>query len=249
MLYSLAILCYYKRWRLEFYVDHIPTSLIAQPIGNYAAAISLGARVLEDPKQQPSDKLTDLIWELAASDPEAILIPEGGACSASEAGIKALSQEISHWAEERQLEDLKVMLPSGTGTSAYYLQKHLPCDVLTCACVGGPDYLRKQMHQLEQADDRLPTILTKLPEEYSAIKKFHFGKTYQDFYDVWAELKSETGVEFDLLYDPLGWLYLLGFLNGKTLTATNETPTIVYLHQGGLKGNESMFARYQRMLE
>jgi 1-aminocyclopropane-1-carboxylate deaminase len=47
------------------------------------------------------------------------------------------------------------------------------------------------------------------------------------------------GVEFDLLYDPHGWLTLL------------ENPEIfkmpiLYIHQGGLIGNESMLARYIR---
>jgi 1-aminocyclopropane-1-carboxylate deaminase len=47
------------------------------------------------------------------------------------------------------------------------------------------------------------------------------------------------GVEFDLLYDPHGWLTLL------------ENPELfdnplLYIHQGGLLGNESMLKRYER---
>jgi 1-aminocyclopropane-1-carboxylate deaminase/D-cysteine desulfhydrase-like pyridoxal-dependent ACC family enzyme len=47
------------------------------------------------------------------------------------------------------------------------------------------------------------------------------------------------GIEFDLLYDPVGWLILLE--NPEIF----QKPTL-YIHQGGLIGNESMLARYQR---
>jgi len=46
-------------------------------------------------------------------------------------------------------------------------------------------------------------------------------------------------VEFDLLYDPHGWLTLLE--NPELF----EKP-LLYIHQGGLLGNESMLKRYER---
>ena len=40
-------------------------------------------------------------------------------------GIEILANEIKSWAKEQNIEDkrLKVFLPSGTGTTALYLQK------------------------------------------------------------------------------------------------------------------------------
>ncbi|OYY54700.1 MAG: 1-aminocyclopropane-1-carboxylate deaminase, partial [Sulfurovum sp. 28-43-6] len=50
---------------------------------------------------------------------------------------------------------------------------------------------------------------------------------------------EQTGVVFDLLYDPLGWRVVLKHpeLFSKPL---------LYIHQGGVLGNESMLARYER---
>ena len=47
------------------------------------------------------------------------------------------------------------------------------------------------------------------------------------------------GVEFDLLYDPIGWKSLL-----EHEEKLDGTP--IYIHQGGLLGNVSMEERYKR---
>ncbi len=93
------------------------------------------------------------------------------------------------------------MLPSGTGTTALFLQKNLPFEVFTVACVGGSEYLKKQFFHLEKEEKYHPKII-QMP------KKYHFGKLYKEFYEIWKELKAETKIEFDLLYDPLGFLAL-----------------------------------------
>ncbi len=77
------------------------------------------------------------------------------------------------------------------------------------------------------------------PKIITPPKKYHFGKLYREFYQVWLELYQQTGVEFDLLYDPLGWLTLRDYNLAKD-------GKVLYIHQGGLKGNESMLPRYRR---
>jgi 1-aminocyclopropane-1-carboxylate deaminase/D-cysteine desulfhydrase-like pyridoxal-dependent ACC family enzyme len=77
------------------------------------------------------------------------------------------------------------------------------------------------------------------PRILTPSKKRHFGKLYRESYNIWLELQDKMGIEFDLLYDPHGWLTLLE--NPQIF----EKPTL-YIHQGGLIGNESMLARYQR---
>ena len=49
----------------------------------------------------------------------------------------------------------------------------------------------------------------------------------------------QTGLEFDMLYDPVGWQVLLA----NTDKLDGE---IMYIHQGGVLGNESMLPRYKR---
>jgi len=85
---------------------------------------------------------------------------------------------------------------------------------------------------LEENESTHPTII-------SPSKKRHFGKLYRESYNIWLKLQHEMGVEFDLLYDPHGWLTLLE--NPELF----EKP-LLYIHQGGLLGNESMLKRYIR---
>ena len=137
------------------------------------------------------------------------------------------------WQEEQGFEELNVFLPSGTGTTALFLQKHLPmCKVITTPCVGDSAYLKKQILELETDESYHPNILT-------LDKKHHFGKLYKDNYKIWLKLRKQTGVEFDLLYDPLGWRVLMEHIG------LFDFP-VLYVHQGGVLGNESMLPRYER---
>ena len=98
--------------------------------------------------------------------------------------------------------------------------------------MGNVEYLEEQFQMLEKNKAFHPQII-------EPSKKRHFGKLYKESYNIWLKLRHEMGVEFDLLYDPHGWLTLLE--NPQIF----EKPTL-YIHQGGLIGNESMLARYRR---
>ncbi len=127
-----------------------------------------------------------------------------------------------------------VALPSGTGTTALYLHKALrdhQLEVVTCACVGGDAYLRAQFESLGEKSH--PHILT-------LDNAHHFGKLYRQDFDIWQALLSQTHVEFDLLYDPMMWRCLLPWLQER------PDKQLVYIHQGGLLGNQSMLPRYRR---
>lgn len=234
-LYSFSALAKLKKWSLDFYVDHIPNYLKHHPIGNYAAALNNGAQIIPIAKERNSMSMTDYIEQyIMPYENQAIFVPEGGRCQYAEPGVKILANEILHWAEKQQLSDLKICLPSGTGTTALYLQKNLPFPVFSCACVGSSVYLKQQFFELSKNESHHPIIL-------STDKKYHFGKLYPQFYRIWQELKRETGIEFELLYDPLGWLSLLNYLEQH-----QDTSPVLYIHQGGLLGNQSMLPRYQR---
>ncbi|EAH8788788.1 1-aminocyclopropane-1-carboxylate deaminase/D-cysteine desulfhydrase, partial [Campylobacter jejuni] len=66
-------------------------------------------------------------------------------------------------------------------------------------------------------------------------KKYHFGKLYLEFYQLYKDLKQECLVEFDLLYDMLGL--------SIALKREWKNP-LLYIHQGGISGNSSMLERY-----
>ena len=171
---------------------------------------------------------------------DVLWIEEGGRQKEAEFGIRILANEITEWQKEQKIENLNIFLPSGTGTTALFLQKsilnlqskHLMTKVFTTPCVGDSDYLKKQFLMLEGDEKFHPTIL-------NLEKKYHFGKLYRDSYEIWLKLRQQTGVEFDLLYDPKGWMTVMAYPEIFT------EPTL-YIHQGGLIGNESMIPRYQR---
>ena len=241
-MYSLSVLAKLRGWKFDYYVEHIASYLQENPHGNYKYALKNGMQIHVG-RDVPFPTLNDL------------LIEEGGRQKEAEYGLKVLAQEILEWKEEQGIDELNVFLPSGTGTTALFLQKAFcefklgftgtqvssltetkpmspKCSVYTVPCVGDSGYLKKQFLMLEEDENLHPKILVPT-------KKRHFGKLYRDSYKIWLELQAKMGIEFDLLYDPQGWITLLE--NPQIF----EKPTL-YIHQGGLMGNESMLARYIR---
>lgn len=247
--YSLASLAKLKNWSFDFYVNHISPYLIDNPCGNYQKSLSLGANIINLGKLHPKITCpTDVYIEQHVSKLNALYVPEGGRSHLAEYGIQVLGKEIADWVTQYQqdiknshnsLNSVKVFLPSGTGTTALFLKKYfitnqLAIDVVTAPTVGGDDYLLTQFAMLEENAVFYPTI-------WDLGKKYHYGKLYREFYDIWLEA-NKSGIRFELIYDPVGLLALKQYL----LQQDNSTELIIYLHQGGLLGNESMLPRYQR---
>jgi 1-aminocyclopropane-1-carboxylate deaminase/D-cysteine desulfhydrase-like pyridoxal-dependent ACC family enzyme len=229
-MYSLSVLAKMKGWEFVYNVDHLPEYLKENPQGNYRAALENGM-VIRVRSEEVGGR----------SDRNVLFIEEGGRQKEAEYGIRLLAQEIVEWQEEQGIEALNIFLPSGTGTTALYLQKtfsllpptsYLLPKVYTTPCVGDAAYLKKQFSMLEPDERYHPTILT-------LEKKHHFGKLYRENYEIWLKLQQQTEVAFDLLYDPLGWRVLMAY------PEICRGPTM-YIHQGGLLGNQSMLPRYER---
>ena len=218
-MYSLSVLCKLKNWQFDYYVDHTASFLKENPIGNYKYAIKNGMNIIESEVPDFFDK-------------ETLFINEGGALVQASHGIEVLANEIKLWVNQNNIKDIKIFLPSGTGTTALFLQKYLPFEVLTCPCVGNEEYLKKQFEVLEKKNH--PLIL-------KTDKKYHFGKLYKEFYEIHNNLLTQTNIEFDLLYDSLGWICFENYV--KQLKEANTN--FLYIHQGGIIGNESMYDRYK----
>ena len=232
-LYSLSVLAKIKGVRLEYYVDHIAPFLKQNPIGNYKNALKNGVKFIE--LHLDNTPLEEYMQSLEITKNE-LLIDEGGRIKESQFGISLLAKEIKCWAQEKGFKDLNIFLPSGTGTTALFLQKNIDFPVYTCACVGDKEYLKKQFKMLEKDEKNFPIIV-------DTPKKFHFGKLYRENYEIYKTLLEKTKIEFDLLYDPIGWLSLLNELKSNTI---NTKIPLLYIHQGGINGNEAMLERYQR---
>lgn len=233
-LYSLSVLAKMKNVKLDFYVYTLSDFLKNNPDGNYKEALKNDANIIE--LDYEIDKLAYIQNEVLPNETNVAFIEEGGRVQESQVGIKILADEITQWAEENSLENLKVMLPSGTGTTALFLQKFLPFEVLSVACVGNDEYLKAQFRQLNSNEKEHPSII-------SMDKKYHFGKLYKVFYETYLDVLKQTQIEFDLLYDSLGFMALKKYL--KSMPEDKQL-TVLYIHQGGLLGNQSMLKRYER---
>ena len=221
-MYSLSCLAKIKNWEFIYYTNHIPSFLKSNPVGNYLEALKNGAKIIEI--NLKGEELRNFV--LSQKDDKTLIIEEGGRIKESEYGIKILADEIREYVQKN---NLKVFLPSGTGTTAYFLAKHLDAEVMTVPCVGDENYLKKQFEWL--GGGKTPTIIKPR-------KKYHYGKLYPELYKLWLELKR-NGIEFDLLYDMVGWDSVL----------FHGLKDILYIHQGGLKGNLTMVQRYERKMK
>ncbi|MGW8169224.1 MAG: 1-aminocyclopropane-1-carboxylate deaminase/D-cysteine desulfhydrase [Sulfurovaceae bacterium] len=233
-MYSLSVLAHMRGWEFEYFVAHIADFLRENPHGNYAKALENGMKLSCHSEFILESKNNETLKQVQYDDNGILFIEEGGRQAEASYGLEIMAKEITDWQISNNIKKLNIFLPSGTGTTSLFLQKHLELKtkVYTTPCVGNSDYLKEQFFMLESDDRFHPTILE--PQ-----KKWHFSKLYKEHYKIWLKLHQQTGIEFDMLYDPIGWQVLLANID-------KLDGDIMYIHQGGILGNESMLPRYQR---
>ncbi len=218
---AIAAMCAEKSWEFIYYTKPLSKKQREQNVGNYTQSIMLGMQHIEIEVELYRDFIASL--RLNLTDRE-FIVDQGGAISEAKIGLEVLAQEI-----RAQNPDVKSLAtPSGTGTTALFLALALPeYKIYTTPSVGDSTYLKEQMQALHKIPDNL-TILE--PQ-----RKYHFAKPYPEFLDIYKKLLN-AGVEFDLLYAPSLWIALI--------EQTEEN--ILYIHSGGVSGNESMLKRYSQ---
>ncbi|HIP29997.1 MAG TPA: 1-aminocyclopropane-1-carboxylate deaminase/D-cysteine desulfhydrase [Sulfurospirillum arcachonense] len=224
-MYSLSVMARYRGWEFVYFCNHIPDFLKQNPVGNYKYALENGMKIIESLQRRE-----DAYMYTDSSD---LIIEEGGRQKEAEFGVKVLADELKKDIQKEGIKNPYIYLPSGTGTTALFLQKNLPYRVFTCSTVGDDEYLKEQFEEI--SEDSFPVIL-------SSQKKYHYGKLYPELYELWQELQEDMGITFDLMYDPVGWQKFL-------LHVEDLEGTPIYIHQGGVLGNESMKQRYERKYE
>ncbi|MEJ2414160.1 MAG: 1-aminocyclopropane-1-carboxylate deaminase [Sulfurimonas sp.] len=224
---AIAAMCKQKGWEFIYYTKPLSATQKEQRNGNFYEALSLGMQHHKIADELYKDFIASLRVNL---DQKTFIVDQGGAVTAAEAGLKVLAQEIQEQSEILKQHNISALAtPSGTGTTALFLALALPeYTVYTTPCVGDVKYLKTQMLSLM---DTLPANLKIL----SPKKKYHFAKPYKEFYEIYQKTK-DAGVEFDLLYAPQMWQTLL--------EQTDEA--VLYIHSGGVTGNASMLARYEK---
>jgi len=218
---AIAAMCREKNWEFIYHTKTLSHTQKEQNIGNYFNATKLGMKHIEIENELYKDFISSLRFNL---DDKTVIIDQGGADKIAIDGLMVLAKEI----REANLEFKAVATPSGTGTTALYLALSLPeYKVYTTPSVGNREYLIEQMRALHTIPDNLIVL--------EPSKKYHFAKLYIEFIDIYKKL-LESKIEFDLLYAPLLWKTLLEQTDEK----------ILYIHSGGVSGNESMLQRYKK---
>ncbi len=217
---SLAKLAHDKGWEFLYYTKPISKVMREQRVGNFYHSLSFGMQHRELSEEIYKEFIASLSLNL---DAKTYIVHQGGADRGAKEGLKVLAEEIRNL----NLDIKAVATPSGTGTTALFLAHALPeYRVYTIACVGGSDYLKEQMRALAPIPENLTILEPK--------KRYHFAKLYGEFLDIYKRL-LDAGVVFDLLYAPALWLTLL----------EKRIEGVLYIHSGGLSGNESMLERYR----
>ena len=219
---AIAALCKQKEWEFLYYTKPLNATMKSQKSGNFYQAIELGMKHYELEENLYRDFIGSQRLSL---DEKVYVIDQGGADSSAREGLAVLADEIL----EAKLQIDAVATPSGTGTTALFLALALPnLKVYTTPCIGNSAYLKEQMLALHS---ELPQNLIILEPK----KKYHFAKLYPVFLEMYKKTK-EAGVVFDLLYAPSMWQALLEQTDDRVL----------YVHSGGVSGNESMLERYKK---
>lgn len=227
-MYSIACLCHAKGWEFHYYTKTLPSYLNDAVEGNLELSLAKGMKLHE----VTHDAFEAKVEELKKIDEEkTLLISQGGADEIAKEGVSLLAQEINAWKVEQKLENLSVVLPSGTGTTALYLQAELDADisVYTSVLVGDKAYQHEQWQRLSSAP--YPKIL---PSD----KKRKFAKPYDEYLEIHKELEEQTGIVFDLIYAPKTWMEMMEHFS-------ESSEPLLYIHTGGVSGNETMLERYR----
>ncbi len=225
LMYSLSCLAKIKQYKFTYYTKKLSETTKLLVEGNLFESIKNNMQLVEI--ENDFHKFCENL-ELTLK-PHQLLIKQGGAQIEAEYGIIQLAKEIDTWAQENNYNPA-IFLPSGTGVSALYLQKNLPkYKVYTTNCVGSVEYLKQQFINLEPELSNYPVILPN---------KFKFAQPHIELFNIWQNICKCSSINFDLIYDPVGWKAVIDNL-------TQIKQPIIYIHCGGLLGNNTMLQRYK----
>ncbi|AIT08899.1 1-aminocyclopropane-1-carboxylate deaminase [Candidatus Francisella endociliophora] len=226
---ALSQLAKLNNWNFHYWIKPLPSFLKQNKNGNLKLALENSMLLFET-----NDILgLENIQKNYQLNENLYFFDQGGRNYLAEEGIAECAQEIKKYCQNNRIESYSVVVASGTGTTALYLEKYLPNRVYTVPCVGDSEYLKKQFRDIDENLNH-PKILEKN-------FKTAFGQLDIKNFKIYKQLLEQTNIEFDLLYDPITW---------RTLITNYELlpKPIIYIHCGGISGNQTMLARYKRQI-
>lgn len=219
---ALAQMCNLLDLPFRYYTRPVPKWLKLKPLGNLRQALACGMHWEITPNGLPPEN---------HQTTQSLYIPQGLAMPEAKPGLKLLATEIEEFCRTHNIPELSVVTPSGTGATALYLQQYLNHTVYTVPCIGDRQTLQQLFKEILPEAKRYPVIL-------DTEKRYHFGEPHSELLEIYYELLEATGIEFELMYDAKTW---------KILKEQAFDTPVLYIHNGGVSGNESMLARYRRL--
>lgn len=226
---ALSQLAQIMNWPFEYWIKPLPKFLKQKKIGNLSLAIKNGMVSKETIQELSINSIKANYKETQ----DIFFFDQGGRDKNAEVGLADCAEEIKSYCTENSINNYSLVVASGTGTTALYLEKYLPKKVYTISCVGTNKYLTDQFNSTDNT--------LKHPQILQKPFKANFGQLDIKNYQIYKNLLKQTNIEFELLYDPTAWRVLLENYD-------NLPKPIIYIHCGGTSGNATMIARYNRLL-
>ncbi len=223
---AISVLAKLQNVEFVYYAKTLPSMLKTSPTGNLKAALENGMRLIELPHDKYETEVANI---LSLDDTDTLVIRQGGADEYARDGLEILANELNEFATRNGLRNPIAITSSGTGTTAGYLSDYLDFECLTTPCVSNADFLNGEFERLG---------VTKKPTILETIEKIAFAAPHQKLLSIYKGLIG-AGVEFDLIYDAKCWLAIsenLEYFEGRD---------VIFVHSGGILGNETQLARYR----
>lgn len=174
-------------------------------------------------------------------------LPRGVSCNEAEEGIAQLAQEIhNHFTSNFHRSSCHVFLPSGTGTTAMFLNRHLQRlsrQANYSATVVGVSVAVKPGDLLKQIQAQHPNEAHGYPVfTHPTKRRIRFAQPDATVKATWCTMRRK-GLDLDLIYGPVAWMSLFEHLP----TLDPSLTEIYYVHTGGLTGNETQLHRYAQL--
>uniref|UniRef100_A0A7S3A3Y5 Tryptophan synthase beta chain-like PALP domain-containing protein n=1 Tax=Rhodosorus marinus TaxID=101924 RepID=A0A7S3A3Y5_9RHOD len=235
---ALASLCKMNGREFVYYTATVPRFLRDKPSGNFKFSLDSGMELRIVPS-------TDNITPLQVAGLSSFhFVPLGAAYQLAEEGVKVLARELIEQLKTCERANVRIVVASGTGTLALFLERYLRLNatnisVVAAPVVGDAAYLVQQMQDLDKRSGDVGII----PAVLDPMEKKPFAKPRKELLEIWKELSAQ-GLNVDLIYGARVWEILLeqpeAFIGNKDITC-------VYYHCGGLDGDSSQLSRYKRL--
>lgn len=268
---ALARLCKYHG-KPFVYITRTISARLCTTSGNFRDALNEGTIHVQIDNERFKQGFTDSTSSEVKHSAEALLkehsfpfptdrglfMPQGGAWSGAELGVSELADELRQQISGLRLDGKLankipiIFLPSGTGTTAYYLHKHISdvAKVVTVPVSGDERYLVKQMRQLHAFYDSTEDsyVMPSLPDVLRPRVHSTFADVTAEKLAMWKELSRATNgqIEFDLIYAPKTWMEIMLAISQGRMAQNGED--LIYYHSGGLEGNVSMLGKFSSFL-